>query len=539
MKISLLFFLIPFFVFSAPTFRTVQKFPDLGIQFRVLGNRARQDPLPQARTYSYRFTRGEEEWTRDLFDPFELWYASQHAAQWRDEDRNRLIVAEVTALQPEVSAVVDEHVDQKDFQEAFPAAVKAFDPDDSAMLRAWVSAFAKSSVKEPLVLKPPYGVSQILRFPVDDPLLSIYLVRMKQRQASGSMGRSGWFCFLLSSEDGANPASIRRSIESQLLPSISLLPKRALRAGNRAGNELKVFQPGAVSPEQIVSDPKRDAAKQSIQNLKDWWYAETKEYIFLSNMRSSFGKKLIRELRETMPLYCQLNERLLPPFERKRETHVVRIFNSAPEYKSHVGAEIEWSAGAWIPQLRELALYASPDRPDEALFILRHEGFHQYLFHAADKTENVMWFNEGHACFLEGFEVKRGRAIVNESERLRHLLENLERVSMLIPRILQADRDAFYGSIRNRSLHYTAAWGLVYFLRKGTVSSRKYAGYKPILGRYWQELKASRSWENATRAAFQGVDMETFCEDFKAFWKNGRGAAKRASPLFLSATPNE
>jgi hypothetical protein len=70
---------------AAPSFRVDKNYPESALRFRTLGNSV-PEPLAQPKTHTYTFTRGEEQTKRDLFDPSELWYASQHAGQWRDAD---------------------------------------------------------------------------------------------------------------------------------------------------------------------------------------------------------------------------------------------------------------------------------------------------------------------------------------------------------------------------------------------------------------------------------------------------------------------
>jgi hypothetical protein len=143
-----------------------------------------------------------------------------------------------------------------------------------------------------------------------------------------------------------------------------------------------------------------------------------------------------------------------------------------------------------------------------------------------------MWFNEGHACFFEAAEVdSKGRVEILENARVNHLLENLDAAAGQLPKLIHAGRAAFYcGSEQQRSLNYTTAWALVYFLRKG-VPNERLTAYSGILDTYLKQLAATKDADAATTAAFEGVNMRRFQEDFADFWKKGRNSARRYDPL--------
>ena len=143
-----------------------------------------------------------------------------------------------------------------------------------------------------------------------------------------------------------------------------------------------------------------------------------------------------------------------------------------------------------------------------------------------------MWFNEGHACLFEVAEVdNKGRVEIPENRRVNHLLENLDAAASQLPKLIHAGHAAFYsGSEQQRSLNYTTAWALVYFLRKGVPVDGP-AAYRGILDTYLRQLAATKDCEAATDAAFKGVNMRRFQEDFTDFWKKGRNAARRYNPL--------
>lgn len=266
--------------------------------------------------------------------------------------------------------------------------------------------------------------------------------------------------------------------------------------------------------------------------MKDWWFAETPEYIFLSDIRSNAGRALVRELQTDMPALREAFARLVPPFETTSDTSVVRVYEDRDAYKRYVGKDMEWSSGAWIPMRRELVILAQENDREKTLTIIRHEGFHQYLFYACGMLPNAPWFDEGHASLFESVSVdRRGRVEIGEGARCNRLIGRLDAATALIPRLIRMDHAAFYdGADDQRDLNYSTAWGLVYYLQKGA-PARKQAAYAGVIPAYLTTLASEKKPDAATAAAFAGIDMTALQRDFSDFWKKWRQAARRYDPL--------
>lgn len=517
---------------AAPSFRSDKNYPDLGLRIRTLGNSA-PEPLPQHQTYTYTFTRDGESFKRDLFDPRELWYATQHAGQWRDEAGNVLILGRASRQLPSIPSEL-KHVSRDAFDTALAEPAAAFDPASAEALSGWIGSFSACSLQKPEVLRTGFNLTHALFFPAEEASTLVYAFRAKVRRPNGQTSPSDWFCAVIKIGDATLKSKVRKDFETQFLATVAAVPQTGATA--LAGIQPKALSPalaaGKAPAAEIPEHPSRIAARKSIANMKDWWYAETPEYIFLSDIRSATGKALVKELQSAMPALRGAFARLVPPFETATDVSVVRIYETREAYQQYVGKEIEWSAGAWLPGRRELVILSQGKDQDQTLGIIRHEGFHQYLFYATRMAENALWFNEGHACFFEAAEVdSKGRVELPESRRVNHLLDNLDRAAGLLPKIIRADRSAFYGgSEQLRSLNYTTAWALVYFLRKG-VPSQKLTAYAAVLDVYQKTLASTKDGDAATSAAFEGINLSRFQEDFTDFWKKGRASARRYDPL--------
>lgn len=516
------------FVLAAPSFHADRNYPDLGLRIRVLG-KSEPEPLPPCKTYTYTFTRGEEHFTRDLCDPRELWYATQHAGQWRDEAGNRLILGRATRLLPSFHGEL-KHVPREAFDQALADGACAFDPASASSLREWVQAFSACTPKDAEPLRTTsFNLLTALFFPVEEPATLVYAFRVKVRALNGTSAPSDWYCAVIGIADGTQKAKVRKDFETQFLANVA-----ALAPSGTASSP--ALQPknltGALPSAAIPDSPSRTAARKSVANMRDWWYAETPDYIFLSNIRSAAGKSLIKELQQTLPVLRGAFAKLIPPLETAVDVSVVRICETEETYKAYVGRNMEWSSGVWNPMRRELVILSQGKDKDRTLEIIRHEGFHQYLFYATRGLEHAVWFNEGHACFFESAVVdSKGRVDLPEDKRCDHLLRNLDLAADQIPRLIHLSYEAFYsGSEEQRSLNYTTAWALVYFLRKGAPAEKRTA-YASILDTYMKTLAETKDADKAVTAAFANVSMPRFQADFVTFWKTRRGMARRFDPL--------
>ncbi|MDD4101256.1 MAG: DUF1570 domain-containing protein [Kiritimatiellae bacterium] len=513
-------------VLAAPSFRADKNYPAIGLRMRVLGGSA-PEPLPPHKTYSYTFNRDSESYKKDLFDAHELWYATQHAGQWRDNAGNVLALGRATRLLPQVESAT-RHVARDDFDVALADPATEFDPENSASLSAWLKAFSGCEPQQPESLRTGFNLTHALFFPVEESATLVYAFRVKTRMPDGKSAPSDWFCAVVKINDGTLKSKTRKDFETHFLANVSALPQSDLATAAAATSHKLTAAPSAGASEDLPQHPSRAAARKSIANMKGWWYAETPEYIFLSDIRSAAGKTLVRELQKTMPALRNAFTRLIPPFKAEIDVSVVRIYEEPEAYRQYVGKTHEWSIGLWSPMRRELVVLSQGKDRKETMSIIMHEGFHQYLFYATDKTENAVWYNEGHACFFETAQIdSRGHVEIPENSRVSHLGQNFDAAVALIPKLLNFGYNEFYmGSEQQRSLNYTTAWALIYFLHKG-VPAGKLDSYAGILDKYLKNLSDTKDAAAATAAAFEGVDMPRFQKDFTDFWRRGRNAARR------------
>ncbi|MFA7172649.1 MAG: DUF1570 domain-containing protein [Kiritimatiellia bacterium] len=300
----------------------------------------------------------------------------------------------------------------------------------------------------------------------------------------------------------------------------------------KAGRSNELLPSRRAAGPEIPDSPSRMAARKSIANMKEWWFAETPEYIFLSDVRSSTGRALVKEMQQNMPHLRSAYAKLIPPFEPLTDANVVRIFGTQEGYKQYVSESLEWSSGLWSPMQRELVILAQGRDNAKTIEIIQHEGFHQYLFFATSMISSLPWYNEGHACFFEAAQVdRRGVVKIQENSRVRHLLANPDATAKHIPTLLTMGYDVFYHKTDEmRSLNYTTAWALIYYLHKGAPLERTNP-YAQILDKYLATLKTSKNSADATTAAFDNINTKKLQEDFTNFWMRQRNKGRLFDPF--------
>jgi len=509
---------------AMPSFQANKELPNLGLRVRILGN-STPEPLPQPQVHTYTITRGEEKSQQDRLSVYEMWYASQHAGQWRDAAGNVMIIAQPTVLLPEVrDAIVrsaENHVTREAYKQAAEAPELALgETAGEAALSAWLEAFTGVKPTGVEKLKVSQNLSNALFFAAGDTKTLMWMFRMKGRTSGGKVKPSAWYAVVIRVNDATPVQKVRQDFERLALANAATIAP----AGGGSGPKDPGKGNGAASDS-------RDEIIRTIKNMDGWWYAEAADYIFISNIRGAAGKSLVRELQNTLPTLREAFAKVVEPFSDKREVNVVRIVDSKEAYATYVGEQLEWSVGCWMPSRRELCILSqgedSRDDKEKTVMIIRHEAFHQYLFYASDGRIDATWYNEGHAGFFEAAELKAQKRVeVKESNKKRTLMENLDAAAQNIPLILDMDHTQFYaGGDQKRSLNYATAWGLVCFLHCGT-STGKAAAYAKVLGNYRQALKTSRDAKAATQEAFEDVDMKALQNAFLDFWRKG-GMSKR------------
>lgn len=268
-------------------------------------------------------------------------------------------------------------------------------------------------------------------------------------------------------------------------------------------------QPGASSARgRALERARRDA-----QRVPGWWYIESEHYFLVTNVPKKKKKRLL-DLRRRLEAIRKHYEKDFPPAKPIEAVSIVRVCKDRKTYHQYGGPP--GTGGYWNPTAEELVIYLRGDKAF-ARSVLNHEAFHQYLHYAAGGARPHTWFNEGHADYYGGCEVRGNRLIVEpNAERIDHI-RNLCHIGEYVPlkKILRFSQADYY---RDAARCYAQGWSLVYFLRQGVPPEHPWAR---ILPTYYRVLCQTGSADKALAAAFRGVDMKAFEKAWVRFVTRG------------------
>jgi hypothetical protein len=316
-----------------------------------------------------------------------------------------------------------------------------------------------------------------------------------------------------------------RTIKS-CLSSIRFFPPTGLKKDEkkRIISRKKLTAKKDWSPQYIAS---RERVINNIKNLKDWWYLETNNFIVVANIDN---RKTVKELKAGLEKSRTVFMQIYPIKEPLKAVSVVKAFETRKEYIAYIGKQYEWTGGLWIADKKELVVSpmnfgSARARRKMLVDVIQHEGFHQYIYFATGEQHTAVWFNEGNATFFEGIEFKGKNAVIETTYRTGKVTNLVS--SANIEKLLTMNHNEFYGI--NKTQNYILAYGLMFFLQKGALGMKgKYKNsYSEIPLKYYQAILKTRDATQATKIAWQGVDMKKFNQAFNKFWSS-KSLIKRA-----------
>lgn len=263
-----------------------------------------------------------------------------------------------------------------------------------------------------------------------------------------------------------------------------------------------------------------EQAKKSISGLRGWYIRETPNYIFISNQRSRGD---MRRLQTDLELAREIFASYFPGRGDRCTVGVVKLFAERGEYLKYVGSELKWTAGVWMPAIRELAVSPLGVKMDDKTVerymrnVALHEGFHQYIFYACGEVNPALWINEGCAQFFETSLPRQGEVgLLDKQTELK--LARAAAAGHDLARFVRLDHQGFYAE-GERDLNYALAHALCYYLLRGApaLGETKYAA---IPMRYMYELRRTRNPDKAREHAFSGIDLNELENKHKAFWRS-------------------
>jgi len=516
--------------------------PNIGLRVMLLSDAA-ETPLPPPSTHQYTFTQGEKTWKSDMHDPFELWEQTQHAGKWVDPHGNSMVIASITCEMP--NGFSAEHVTREDFDAKLATCRKAPGDWTPELMKQWVSDFTRAQVSKAEILKlPSLQMKQLIRFRVvGDPHKLAYAFMLRPRSARRYKAPTNWFLLLIDTTPQIDPVAADRALMESFFKNLSA--SRTKKSADVAASS-KFQRKTSRKTEERSSEfeESRALVANSILNMKNWWYVNTENYIFLSDLGVRH-RVLVNDLQHDIEYLRAAYEQFIPPREAITAVSVIRIFAMPEEYVAYVGESHKWSGGLWMPNKKEMIIKpfdggrSKQDQRANVKRVMYHEAFHQYIAYAMPGCRSSVWFNEGHAGFFENAEIAYDRLEIEEDKQKLPLLSKMmESGHVDVKRMLSMSYEEFYaGSDEQRQENYCLAWAMVYYLRKGA-PVEKPARNAGIMDAYCGALWESRDGNRATEAAFAGTTYEQFLNDFRAFWNSKRAqSAARRNRLFNTFKP--
>lgn len=507
--------------------------PNIGLKIKLMP-RSLETPLPPPTVYTYTFTRQGKSWKTDMYSPVELWRQSQHAGKWVDKHDNTLVIATITRLFPKDFA--REHVSRENYEKKITEPSNSPDQWTHETLRQWAADFTGAEKAEAQTMRRrPSCLRNLVSFNLKGQSAHrmAYAFRLSRSAAGQHKAPLTWFFVLFNVNPAIDPEKAYKSIREKFFTSVTS-SKASLKktiGPSKKFQRHELTRDSEKSPEFLAS---RDQVANSIKNMRNWWYVETENYIILSNLKTRY-RIMVNNLQAEIEYLRAAYEQFIPAHTEITAVSVVRVFGAPEEYLNYIGSKYEWSGGLWIPSKKELVIKpidwgGSKEQRDRVRQVTYHEAFHQYLFYAMDQIETSVWFNEGHAVFFENAVIRNKKFTVSEDEYKFKTLETMIKEDDIdIEKMLHMSYENFYAKDdKTRENNYTLAWAIIYYLRKaaGLEQPPRYAA---ILDKYPDALWESKHCDKATDMAFEGINLDTFRQDFVKFWKskNKRGRAKR------------
>jgi hypothetical protein len=511
--------------------------PGLGLRAKLMSP-CEAHPLPSPTAYNYLMQSGADAPRPvDLYDPAELWIRSQHAGRWTDNDGSALTLAAITYPLPR--GFQRRHVTPSEYEAAARAAARGVQWNEDT-LAGWVRDFTGAAqVKATKLRRPSFQVKALVRFDIAGATNRLaYATIPAYRRKTADQRANPWLYVQVELAPRHDRLRSRSAVEQQFIGTLttalaatSATPQnRVMQNPKHAGNPADRFRHS------------RTAAAQSISNLRDWWLAETANYVLLSNL-STKHRTMVTSLQDNVALLRDIFAAVAPPIDTIDAVSVIRIFATQDAYVAYVGPDLEWTSGVWMPTKKELVIRpvetgSTREQRNRFLAIVYHEAFHQYLFYALGKRQAPVWFNEGHAEFFEQAEIRgRNVTIGEDPDAVELVLASIAQNNFPIERLLAMDYPQFYDrDPEQRRRNYALAWALVYYLHRGAILERP-ARYHKITESVLDALADGATERAATQAAFADINMSRFREHFSAFWTSSRSRADAKRSRLPAAKP--
>jgi hypothetical protein len=212
-----------------------------------------------------------------------------------------------------------------------------------------------------------------------------------------------------------------------------------------------------------------------------WSHLQTKNYLLVYD-KSVEPKRVELIARQIEAIRKDIYEVLFPADRPVTAISVVRVCKDKDQYHQYGGPG--GSAGYWNWVDQELVFYEDTSAKKDALRVLNHEAFHQYIFYSVGNVSPHSWFNEGHGDYFSGHNYgNNGRFVAKPFSWRTGVIKSALGSKTYVPlkQFVTYTQQQYYA---NGGPNYAQGWSLVWFLRQC-----KDPEWKGILEAYFGALK--------------------------------------------------
>jgi hypothetical protein len=247
-----------------------------------------------------------------------------------------------------------------------------------------------------------------------------------------------------------------------------------------------------------------------------WDYLQTRNYLLVydKNVKPDRVRLIAVQIEA---IRKDVYEVMFPPDRPVTAISVVRVCKDQSQYFQYGGPG--GSAGYWNSGAQELVFYEDTSKKKDALRVLNHEAFHQFIFYSVGSISPHDWFNEGHGDFFAGFNYDRsGRFAPAKFTWRTGEIKTAVGAKTYVPLsvFMGYSHADYYGPQIGQN--YAQGWSVIWFLR-----TTKNPMWKGMLETYFNTLKgevtkwvdgevekakAAGTWKEGWRPAFTPDNVE-------------------------------
>lgn len=470
---------------------------------------------PQQSVGIRRINPGDE----DLSDALEMWRADQFVAAWRDPCTNTVTLLEMAYPFPKVYQSGQSVPANDYYRETRPYADAGYSRITQENIQDWMKSYYQGW------MGTANGISVLFR---QDVLQESFKFKLTQ----GDKERLVYVLHMRVDKKNAPDPDVCYVVEIRREREIAI--EHEIFAEKFLGNIS--FDPGAHRTEREFWNTERESwikgkidcfvranAVRGIANLTDEWRDfRYGDFALVTDNMDAFDSadEGLQYLQSVYNLFPTVLFPCGPTSDRS--LCVIRLYATFWEFQDCLSKTRKWSGGHYQPGNNEILVGGW------AHGLTVHEATHQYLHLATGRRGVSTWFNEGFACYFAGCKAVDNR-LVGEPVNSGHLLVSMMKHYEVTPVSQVFTVKDFYedkameinpkdeAAALRRAKNYTAAWGIIYFLREAAALYHG-KGYETIIPLYWETLQRTGDDARATRIVLEKLPMSTFLSDFRDYF---------------------